>query len=191
MGCCNSKYHIPRKQIQTLKRCSDSNVKKFSLVGMEVWGKVVSVYDGDTFDVVFYRYGTKDLMRVTIRAFGYDCSEMKPSKTLENREVEIQDAKRAKNHFIQLVTDYNINIDEEYTKDEVVNILKKNTKLVYIVFVKSKYGGETSYNRYFAELYESQKSKRTIGQTMINDGFAVSYDGKTAKDKTKLILPQE
>ena len=66
---------------QILKMC-DKKTMKFSLENKTKLCKVVSVYDGDTCNVVFDHNGV--INRWNVRMNGYDTPEMRPSKKLIN-----------------------------------------------------------------------------------------------------------
>jgi len=64
------------------KLLTDAIVNKtprYSLSGKLFYGKAVSLYDGDTFDVVLY---TPQILRHTIRMLGYNAPEIKQPKCL-------------------------------------------------------------------------------------------------------------
>ena len=52
--------------------------------------KVVDVYDGDTVTITILNNCA--IQKYKLRMYGYDSPEMKPKKTLENRELEIEKA---------------------------------------------------------------------------------------------------
>jgi len=63
--------------------------------------KVVDVYDGDTVTITILNNCA--IQKYKLRMYGYDSPEMKPKKTLENRELEIEKAKAAKEFLYNLV----------------------------------------------------------------------------------------
>lgn len=70
------------------------NYSVFSLVDYTTWVNVVEVYDGDTLKALMNFRNKIDLW--TIRMYGYDSPEMKPLKSKENRDKEIELAKESK-----------------------------------------------------------------------------------------------
>jgi len=85
-----------------LARKTDQDMGVFSLKGTYRC-KVVSVYDGDTVTIVLFNYCGYEKHK--LRMLGYDSPEMKPLKTLPNREEEIRKAKEAKAFLEDLVLD--------------------------------------------------------------------------------------
>ena len=67
----------------TFKECT-KKTKKFTLEGCVKICKVVSVYDGDSCRVVFNHNG--QINKWNIRMNGYDSPEMRPSRSLPNRD---------------------------------------------------------------------------------------------------------
>ncbi len=63
--------------------------------------KVLSVYDGDTLTVILKRGGKWISQKV--RMTGYDTPEIKPLKSKENREQEIEKAKKAREDLSQYI----------------------------------------------------------------------------------------
>ena len=129
MGCCQAKegvggtFDLKKQQIRNLKRCADSSVPDFSLAGLEIWAKVVNVYDGDTFRVSFYMTpNDSKTVKFKVRGNGYNAPELRPSRELKNREEEIHRAVCARNRFIQLATDCKIELGEHYTRSDVQKI---------------------------------------------------------------------
>ena len=121
-NCCNSIKH-------TLKT-RDNSIPLFSLSGKEFDAKVVDVYDGDTCSVVIY--WNKTFHKFKIRCNGYDCPEIRPMKSEKDRETIIEMAHASKNYFVGLVTNSFLVVDTVYTKSEMIDFMKQNTKLVKI-----------------------------------------------------------
>lgn len=172
---------LTKKQRNIIQNCKYYDIQRFSFENLNVWGKIIDVYDGDTYDIVFYR--NDELMRAQIRAYGYNCAELKPPKDHPNREKEIKDGIRGRNRLIQLATNCKVKIEDEFKNDELKNILSKNTKLIYIKFKKG-----STYGRYIADVYENQKIKTSFGDILIKEKLAVpSFGDKIDRNKLALI----
>lgn len=130
------------------------DLKRFSFGGNVYRCKIVSVYDGDTCDVVILYNNIP--IRIIIRMIGYDTPEKRPSKELPYRDLE----KEASN----LVT--------EYFKKNYLN--KK-------CWVKI-YDGAKFAPRNLGEIFEDEGLTRSINNKMIMLGFGKNYEGD-AKDK--------
>lgn len=193
MGCCQIKskakegvggsFSLTKDQLKHLKQCDDNTVPDFSLDGLTVWGKVVNVYDGDTFRISFYMNpGDSKTVKFKVRGNGYNAPEIRPSKDHKNREEEIHRAVCARNRFIQLATDCKIELDKRYTRNEIQEIVDQNHKLIFIRFDKFE-----KYGRVLADIFENPKTKKSINQILIDEGHAVPYHGE-GRDKKVLTV---
>ena len=85
MGNCISDCYLSK---------TTDKIPLYSMKGQVYRAKVVDVYDGDTCTVIFrqnFRY-----RKYKVRMLGYDSPEMKPSLKHDNRDIEIESARRAK-----------------------------------------------------------------------------------------------
>ena len=137
-----------------LKSCT-KKTQKFTLDGCSKLCKVVDVYDGDTCRVVFNHNG--HINKWNIRMNGYDSPEMRPSKSLPNRDEIKAKAKESKEYLKSLIS----NSDEQ---------------LVYL-----KCGGFDKYGRLLGEIYVNQDDTESVNNIMIKDGYAYEYHGGTKK----------
>lgn len=119
--------------------------KPFNLIGYTTWINTVDVYDGDTIKALMCYRGKID--QWTIRMNGYDSPEMKPLKSKQNRDKEIEAAKRAKTAL------------EEW-------VLGRPTFAKIVGFDK--------YGRLLAELYNG---KIHLNNWMIKNGHGYPYSG--------------
>jgi endonuclease YncB( thermonuclease family) len=126
------------------------NYTLFSLVNYTTWIKVIEVYDGDTLKALMNFRNKIDLW--TIRMHGYDSPEMKPLKTKNNRDKEIEMAKQSKCAL----------------ENQVLN---KN--------VFAKIIGFDKYGRLLAELFIN---KININQWMIQNNYGYIYSGGKKKE---------
>lgn len=159
-----------------LLACVDKDISCFSLEGREIKAKITNVYDADTCRAVFYL--ADKLVKYTIRLKGIDTPEIRPKKTVEFREQEIKAAKKSRNRFIQLCTDQSIEIEKEYKKKEIQNLIDNNKKIVIL-----KCHEFDKYGRLLATIYEDT-TKNSLNQVLIDEGYAYAYDGGT-KQKFK------
>ena len=165
MGLCYSIYTNHQ-----LKKLNDE-IQLFDLKGKEYMAKVVDVYDGDTCSILIFL--NRNFTKIKLRCLGYDTPEMKPSKNLNNRDELINMAIKSMNYFIYRVTNCSIDIDKHYTKPELKELLRQNTKLI-----KVKSHGWDKYGRFLGEIYIDDKN---LNQEMIDKNYGYEYDGGTKK----------
>lgn len=136
-----------------LKNC-DKKTKKFSLKGLTKLCKVVSVYDGDTCNVVFDHNGV--INRWNVRMNGYDTPEMRPSKKLPNRD-------EIKKKAIE-------------SRDFLKSLVFNDHQLVYI-----KCGEFDKYGRLLGDLFINENDDESVNSLMIKNGHGYEYHGGTKK----------
>jgi endonuclease YncB( thermonuclease family) len=124
---------------------------KFNLENCLKICKIVDVYDGDTVRGVFEHNGVYN--KWTIRMYGYDSPEMRPSRKLENR-LEIKK---------------NAIISRDFLKTLV---LDKIVGLECLSFDK--------YGRVLANIYIDSIDE-SINDYMITNGYGYAYFGGTKK----------
>lgn len=138
---------------ESLHNCEGKDVNFFTFNGYKCQVKIVDVYDGDTFTGIFqYK---NDIIKYKFRCYGYDSPEMKPLKSIANRETIKERAIEAKNKFI-----------------EITNCERS--------FVTVEFGEFDKYGRILAKVYRKHDNLY-VNDEMINQGFAVEYFGKTKK----------
>ena len=128
--------------------------KDFSFEGqiINVFIPSDGVYDGDTIRGIFYSSLNDLPIQWKIRMNGYDSPEMKPLKSKENRELEIELAHKAKDALIGLI----------------------GNKIVQMHCDKfDKYG------RILATIYVEELN---VNQWMIDNGHGYPYFGGTKKE---------
>jgi endonuclease YncB( thermonuclease family) len=134
-----------------LKTVTDK-VKPFNMDNVKVYGMIVNVYDGDTFRACVYHNGV--IKKLTFRPLGYDTPEIRPLKSIENREAHIQKAIEARKRFIEI-----------------------SGGVGSYVFLCC--GNNDKYGRVLVTLYKKRKSTKSINQLMIESGVANIYGGGT------------
>lgn len=148
-----------KQEFKSLKSCADieklmsccKKTPKFNLENCFKICKIVDVYDGDTIRGVFEHNGVYN--KWTIRMYGYDSPEMRPSKKLENR-LEIKK---------------NAVISRDFLKNLV---LDKIVGLECLSFDK--------YGRVLANIY-LENLDESVNDYMISNGHGYPYFGGTKK----------
>ena len=96
---------------------SDNNVKEFSLDNQILLGKVVDCYDADTCRINIIL--NNKLVKFNCRLYGIDTPEMRPLKSIENRDEIIKKAHTAKNYLLSLIMrNNNFNLDDAVLGNE-------------------------------------------------------------------------
>ena len=148
MGICNCKYYY---RINKLKKTTN-DIPLFTFEGLNCYGKIVDVYDGDTFKVCIYH--NNRIIKINCRSLGYDSPEIKPRLNIKNREEHIKKAREAKEYLIKQTTN--------------------KSGLVYLNCHKfDKYG------RVLVTIYKNKYSKKSINDEMIEKGHGYRYHGGT------------
>lgn len=124
-----------------LETC-DNTIPWFSMEGKRI-GKVVNIYDGDTFYIVF-RLNNK-FQKFKVRCYGYNSPEMKPLLIMKNRDEEIKRANLAKDALSNQILN----------KIVVVDCLKfgKYGRIIGKVYYHGKYINEWMINNGYGEPY--------------------------------------
>jgi endonuclease YncB( thermonuclease family) len=114
--------------------------------------KVVDVYDGDTVTIVVCVKGGMEQHK--LRMLGYDSPEIRPLKSIDNRDEHIASAKRSK----------------AFLYDLVIN--------KHCIF-ESKPGDKDKYGRLLGNLYTTKNGikDRHVNQIMVDSGHGYSYYG--------------
>lgn len=155
--------------IDRLKNVQLEDVPLFSLKGYSTPAKVVSLYDGDTGDIIFPYNGS--LLHVKARFVGYDTCEMKPLLSDPDRESKKKRALAAKQRLWTLCTGC-----QDFTTEHQT-----------LIFVRcgefDKYGRTLvtafplSAQNTLDGLSEDDAFNMSINKQMINEGHAYAYDG--------------
>lgn len=141
-------------QYYGLRNQSEENTPDYGFDNLTMMAKVVSVYDGDTCTAVVKINGK--YQKIKVRCYGYDSPEMKPSKSLKDRNVEIERAKAAKAAL------------EQYCLHKIVTLHMH---------------GFDKYGRFLATIYIRKYCKQVnINSAMIESGYGYEYFGGTKKE---------
>lgn len=147
MSCIQLCKCIKRKGLYDY---NEGDVRLFSFDGYKCQVKITNVYDGDTFTGIFqYK---NDIIKYKFRAYGYDTPEMKPLKSLANRDEIKQKANEARLKFIELT----------------------NCEKVFVIV---DFGEFDKYGRILAKIYR-KSDNLYINDEMIKQGYALPYFGK-------------
>ena len=79
----------------------------------------------------------------------------------------MKNAIKAKNRLLQLCG-IDVDIEKNYSKEDIRRLLQDNTKLLYIEF-----GNFDKYGRVLATIYDNKE--KSINQLLIDEKYAVCY----------------
>ena len=147
-----------------------AEIPKFTFAGTTHTAKVVSCYDGDSFEAAMY-IGEK-LWKFDCRMSGYDSPEIKPLKTAPNREAEKAAALRAKTALLSFVCD-GVDVVRTYTNKELDALVKQNKKLIDLQCKE--------FDKYGRLLVEVPAPSSTVNSWMIANNYGYEYTGGTKK----------
>jgi len=106
--CFGMEWH----RVRNLRQPEIEKLEQAHKVTLRRWARVTSVYDGDTFTAAMRDVDGK--MRLfRCRCAGYDSPEMRPRKSVPNREEEIAAAKRAKAFLEKLLLGRHLRLTQE------------------------------------------------------------------------------
>lgn len=147
----------------------------FSLKGYITYAKMLSIYDGDTANIIFM-YNDRP-MHVKARFIGYDANEMKPHLNDPKREEKKQKAKIAKRRLWTLCT--NSEDDENCNKPHKTLIqikcddYDKYGRLLILAFAE---------NTNISDKEEKELFELSINSQMIKEGHGYEYFGGTKQE---------
>lgn len=99
--------------IDKLKNSTNDSCPLFSFENLKTYAKAIDIYDGDTFDIIISFYD--QLYHFKCRMYGYDSPEMKPSKSIPNREEIKKKAILAKTTLWSLLNGPNVEIGDKHS----------------------------------------------------------------------------
>jgi endonuclease YncB( thermonuclease family) len=146
-SCFSFNFNFNLKSSKNLLKITKDDLDYFSFNGLKMKVKIVDVYDGDTFTGCFYF--KNEIIKYKFRCFGYNSPEIKPLKSLENRDIEIKNALIAKHKFIEYI---------EFYKGDLIEV---------------EFNKFDKYGRILAILYD--KNGNNINQKMIDNNFGKIY----------------
>ena len=153
---------------ELFKNYTVTTTPHFSLNGQKMWGRVVSLYDGDTLTIALNVFNS--IYRFTVRLNGIDTCEIK-SKNENNKEL----AKNARNRMLSLITGKDVTETSTWNdRRKINNVLNKDVYLVWIeCFDFDKYG------RLLANLYSDENSVECFSKLLIKEKLGYEYKGNT------------
>ena len=149
-------------------------IPAFTLAGTNRPAKVVSCYDGDTFEAAMI-LGDK-VWKFDCRMSGYDSPEIKPLKSIANRDAEKAAAIRAKTALLSFVCD-GVDNSRSYTNKELDELVSRNKKIIELRCKQfDKYGRILVY----VAIPESPTAE-TVNSWMVKNNYGYEYTGGTKK----------
>lgn len=151
--------------MEELKKCT-FETPTFSLDGINTYGKVVSVIDGDTIALVIPVLNT--YFKFNCRLSNIDTCEIHSSNT-KVKEIGI----KAKFRLIELLSKKKFNIDDDASKKEIQNIFSIDCFLVYV-----KCYSFDKYGRLLVDVFLN-KDEKSLSDILLEEKLAYIYNGKT------------
>lgn len=168
-----------------------NDIPYFSFKGINTICKVIHVYDGDTFSIIFNpprntdnegyeggtcnddntcKLGSTQSIKIRCRLGHIDTPEMRTDKIK---------AMKSRNRLVQLCTNISIEIDDVVSTSELnKRIDNENTLLIQVnMFEFDKYG------RLIVDVFT--KDNESISSIMILEGYGYPYEGGTKKKITE------
>jgi endonuclease YncB( thermonuclease family) len=143
------------------------DIKKFTLDGTQMWGKVVHIYDGDTVHIVFIINNCYS--KFVCRMAHIDTPEM-ASKNIKEKEAAI----KSRNYLFEQVTD--MKITTSVTKKDLDVLCEKSQKLIWVkCFEFDKYG------RLLVNAW-NMVNEKSINEMMVDEKHGKPYFGGKKKE---------
>lgn len=140
----------------------DKHTEHFSLNGINIYGRVVDIIDGDSLNIVIPVFD--NYYKFNVRLNGIDTSEIK-SKNEENRNM----GKMARIRLGQLLINQLIN---DFI--EIKEYISNNIVIVWLECLKfDKYG------RLLANIYLVDNKEKSLSKILIEEKLAYEYNGGT------------
>jgi endonuclease YncB( thermonuclease family) len=157
------------QKLEDIFRKYDNNTTPhFSLNGQKLWGRVVSLYDGDTLTIALNVFS--GVYKFSVRMNGIDTCEIK-SKCDKNKEL----AKNARSRLLSLITGKDISETSTWNdRRKINNVLNKG---MYFVWVECNEFDK--YGRLLANIYTDENSTECYSKILINEKLAYEYKGDT------------
>jgi endonuclease YncB( thermonuclease family) len=146
---------------------------EFSLDGIQTYGRVVDIYDGDTMKVVISLFG--NFYKFNVRLAGIDTCEIKS----KNEQAKLL-ALRAHDKLVRLCLRdvYTAN----QTKKGLADTLNSDVYSVWLQCYKfDKFG------RLLCDVYDNQSSLQSFSSIMLDERLAYPYHGDTKLSEEEQI----
>lgn len=153
---------------EIFKNYDNSTTPYFSLNGQKLWGRVVSLYDGDTLTIALNVFS--GVYKFSVRMNGIDTCEIK-SKNEKNKEI----ACFARSRLLSLITGKDVNeMSMLNDRRKINNFLNKGMYFVWVDCLDfDKYG------RLLANVYQDENTSECFSQILIKEKLAYEYKGDT------------
>lgn len=164
MGNFLVKHNLRKKTFDSLQYLELTKLKIYD-------AKVISIYDGDTCHIAVKHNGK--FYKINVRINGIDTPEMRPKNvsSIETKDDIKRKAIEARNFLMNLITDQEIIIHDDISKQELQKLIDNNKKII-----KFKYIKQEKYGRALGDLFVDNKN---VSHIMIDNGYAKEYHGGT------------
>lgn len=157
-----------------------NNTPFFSLKGLESYGRVVQIHDGDTLTAILPLHNS--FYKFSIRLAGIDTCEI-TSKNTSNKNLAIA----ARKKLFQLITKKEKEEEETEDKEEEdANIKAYLNNNICIVYIKCL--DFDKYGRLLANVSKHPTDTLSLSDILINEKLAYKYDGKTKLTEEQQLL---
>jgi endonuclease YncB( thermonuclease family) len=159
---------------QQFNKYDINSTPHFTLNGNKMWGRVVSLYDGDTLTISLNVFN--NMFKFSVRMSGIDTCEIK-SKNDKNKEL----ACYARSRLLSLITDKDVSeMSLLNDRRKINNYLNKNVYMVWVECLEfDKYG------RLLANIYNDNENNivgidgNSFSAILIREKLAYEYKGDT------------
>lgn len=147
------------------------DIPYFDLNGYKTEIKVLKIYDGDTF-IACMNY-MNGYFKFKMRINGIDAPEIKTQNKIESKAGKI-----VRNLLVKLLTNIEIENDNECTYNQLNELLKNNTKIINV-----ECGLFDKYGRLLVDVYVNGEN---VKDKLLNEYECVkNYTGKTKEQFTE------
>ena len=158
-----------------------TNIKDYSISGLNLYGRVLDIYDGDTINVALQV--NNSCYKYNVRMLGIDTCELKS----KNNDIKIR-AIKARNSLIKYIVGdlESIDLTYNYTRSNIKNMFSKN---VYLVWIECS--DFEKYGRLLANVFLKEGDQYTLSEMLINNNLGYFYNGgskMTEEDQLNLII---
>jgi endonuclease YncB( thermonuclease family) len=156
-----------------LQRTKD-NTKKFTLQGINTYGKVIDIYDGDSIKCIMPLFN--DYFVFDIRLNGIETCEIHSTN-----EILRKNALEARKKVLDILDPDN-NVDKNASKKEIQEYLYKNNVIAWL-----KCYDFDKYGRIMADMYKHKESK-SVSDILLEQKLAYQYKGNTKLTEEEQLL---
>jgi endonuclease YncB( thermonuclease family) len=156
-----------------LQRTKD-NTKKFTLQGINTYGKIIDIYDGDSIKCIIPLFN--DYFIFDIRLNGIDTCEIHSTNDILRKK-----ALEARKKVLDILDPDN-NVDKNASKKEIQEYLSKSNVIAWV-----KCYDFDKYGRIMADMYKHKESK-SISDILLEQKLAYQYQGNTKLTEEEQLL---